>query len=232
MQDTTTAPATATPTPISTREEYLVAAAAELSTWFTERKLDIPPIKVSCGFPSKGPLKNLGECWSSECTFDGTRQIFVTPLHHNAIDSLGTLAHELVHACLPDDAKHGPKFKEAMKQVGLEGKPKSAGPGPELQLFIEGIVERLGDYPNPTLKPKPKSKKETAAGKKTFKLFCPRKRNADTKCILTDKTNGGDYFVSASRKSLKLGFPLCPCGAELEMESEDFELYNLGEQQS
>lgn len=221
--------ATATTTaPTMTREDYLEQATAKLTPWFKQRGLDIPPVKVSCGFPSKSPLKNLGECWSSECTFDGTRQIFVTPLHHNGVESLGTLAHELVHACLPDDAKHGPQFKDAMKKVGLEGKPKSAGPGPELQLFIEGIVEELGDYPNPTLKPKPKPKKEQALAKKSFKMFCPRKRNADKACILTDKTNGGDYSVTISRKMLKLAFPTCVCGAEMEMEPEDFDLYKLG----
>lgn len=206
-----------------------MAAVEKLRPHFTAAKLDIQPIKVSCGFPSKGPLKNLGECWSSECTFDGTRQIFITPTHLDAIGALGTLAHELVHASLPDDAKHGPKFKDAMKALGLEGKAIHAGPGPELQLIIEGIAEELGDYPNPTLKPKPKSKKERAEGKKSFKLFCPRKRNGDKACLLTEKTAGGDYTVTASRKSLTLGFPLCPCSAEMEMETEDYELYKLGE---
>lgn len=214
---------------MNTREEYLVAAVEELRPWFTKAKLDIPPVKVSCGFPSKSPLKNLGECWSAECTFDGTRHIFITPTHKDAAESLGTLAHELTHACLPDDAKHGPKFKDAMKAVGLEGKAIHAGPGPELQLFIEKIVEKLGDYPNPTLKPKMKSKKERAEGKKSFKLFCPRKRNGDKSCLLTEKTAGGDYSVTVSRKMLKLAFPVCVCGAEMEMETEDYELYKLGE---
>lgn len=212
-----------------TREQYLVAAVEELRPWFAKAKLEIPPVKVSCGFPSKNPLKNLGECWSATCTNDGSRHIFITPTHKNVIEALGTLAHELLHSTLDDDAKHGPKFKDAMKVVGLEGKAIHAGPGPELQLFIEKIVEKLGDYPNPTLKPKEKSKKERAEGKKSFKLFCPRKRNGDKACLLTEKTAGGDYTVTANRKSLKLGFPLCPCGSEMTMEDEDFELYKLGE---
>jgi hypothetical protein len=214
---------------MNTREEYLVAAVEKLRPWFTKAKLDIPPVKVSCGFGSKTPMKTLGECWSSECTFDGTRHIFVTPMHPDAVSSLGTLAHELLHACLPDDAKHGPKFKDGMKAIGLEGKAIHASPGPELQLFIEKIVDELGDYPNPQLKPKQKSKKEKANSKKSFKLFCPRKRNGEKSCILTDKTAGGDYTVTVSRKMLKLACPICVCGAEMEMESDDFELYKLGE---
>lgn len=214
---------------MTTREEYLMAAVEELRPHFAKQKLEIPPVKVSCGFASKSPLKTLGECWSAECTFDGTRQIFISPTHKSAVDALGTLAHELLHACLPDDAKHGPKFKDGMKLVGLEGKAIHAGPGPELQLFIEQIVERLGDFPNPTLKPKEKKKLEKAQAKKSFKLHCPRKRNAEKSCILTDKTAGGDYTVTMSRKMLKLAFPICVCGAEMEMETEDYELYKLGE---
>lgn len=213
----------------TSREEYLLAAVEQLRPWFGKQNYDLPPLKVSCGFPSKSPLKNLGECWSPTATADGTTHIFVTPTHRNASDSIGTLAHELLHAALPDDAKHGPIFKEGMKKVGLEGKPKSAGPGPELQLYIDGIVEMLGEYPNSPLTPRPKPKKEQAQAKKSFKLFCPKKRAGDKSCLLVDKTVGGDYSVTVSRKMLKLAFPVCVCGAEMEMESEDFELYKLGE---
>lgn len=226
--ETTSAETTSVPT-VKTREEYLVASVEHLRPWFFRHKLDIPSVKVSCGFPSKSPLKNLGECWSSECTFDGTRHIFITPLHLDGVSSLGTLAHELVHACLPDDAKHGPKFKDAAKLVGLEGPARSCGPGPELQLFIEHIVEELGIYPNPALKPRAKPKKEQALAKKSFKMHCPRKRCGDKACIITDKIAGGDYIVTSSRKMLKLAFPICVCGAEMEMETEDFELYKLGQ---
>jgi hypothetical protein len=117
-----------------------------------------------------------------------------------------------------------------MKLIGLEGKARSASPGAELQLFIEKMAEELGEYPNPPLKPKEKKKKDIAQAKKTFKLFCPQFRNGGKDCRLVEVAKGGDYTVTASRKSLKLGFPLCPgCAKEMEMEDTDYELYKLGE---
>lgn len=229
IQLTATSEVVTTTPKFDTREAYLVAATDKLRPWFAQRDLEIQPVQVSCGFPAKSPMKTLGECWHGDATDDGTRQIFISPLIRKVVDVIGTLAHELLHASLPDDAKHGPKFKEGMKKLGLEGNARSAGPGPELQLFIESFIEELGEYPNTTLKPKERKMSEKAASKKSFKLFCPRKRNGDKACLITEKTAGGDYNVTASRKSLKLGFPLCPCGAEMEMESEDYELYKLAE---
>jgi hypothetical protein len=216
--------------PMNTREEYLLAAVEELRPMFTKNKLVIQPVKVSCGFGSKSPMKRLGECWQAGACADSiTRNIFISPLNKTAVEALATLVHELVHASLPDEEKHGKMFKEAMKALGLEGKATSTYAGPALLEQLEAIVDKLGDYPTSRLIPKEKSKNEKAKAKKSFKLFCPRKRNGEKACILVDKTAGGDYNVTASRKSLKLGFPLCPCGAEMEMEPEDFELYKLSE---
>lgn len=207
-----------------------MAAVEKFRPLFASHQYEIPPVKVSCGFGAKNPLKTLGECWSSECTPDGTRQIFVSPIHKDAISTLGTLVHELLHACLPNDAKHGKPFKEGMAKIGLEGPARSAGPGAELQLFVEKVADELGDYPNVPITPKQKKKSDRAASKRTFKLYCPKKRNNDKGCTLTELTKDGDYTITGTRKSLKLGFPLCPCGTEMVMEDEDFELYKLGDQ--
>jgi hypothetical protein len=209
-----------------TREEYLLLAVEKFRPLFAQQKLTIPPVHVACGFPSKTPMKTLGECWHSDTTDDGTRHIYITPRHKNTTDALGTLVHELLHACLPDDAKHGPLFKEGMARIGLEPPAKSSGPGKELLDFIEEIVKEFGEWPNVTLKPK--EKKAGEKKKSAFKLFCPRKRNGEKACVLTEKTKDGDYSVTVTRKMLKLAFPVCVCGAEMEMEPEDFELYKLG----
>ena len=212
-----------------TREEYLNAAVEKLTPLYERNKLFIPPLKVSCGFPSKSPKKTLGQCFSSACSADGSCQIFVSPIIKSGVETLGVLTHELVHACLPPDAKHGPKFKEAMKLVGLEGKAIHAMPGDILLGMCEKIAEELGEYPNPPLKMPEKSQKDKAASKKSFKLHCSNFRNGDKSCRLIEVAKAGEYTVTASRKSLKLGFPLCPgCSKEMEMEDEDFELYKLG----
>ena len=204
-----------------------MAALEKLRPYFIKCKYEIPPaIQLGLGF--KNP-KTLGQCFSPTCTFDGTIHVVLSVAHVDAVTTLETLVHELLHAALPDNVKHGAKFKEGMKALGLEGKATATYAAPELRLMLEKIVEELGDYPHKPLKPVERKKSEKAAAKKTFKLFCPRKRNGDKSCLLVEKTAGGDYNVSASRKSLKLGFPLCPCGAEMEMENEDYELYKLGE---
>jgi len=213
------------------REQWLTAAVEEFRPFFASRKLEIQPTKVACGFPSKGGLsksRREGECWPSSATFDGTRQIFITPMLSEPIVVLGRLMHELTHASLPDDALHGPKFKEAMKALQLEGKAKEALPAHELLPFLEEIAAKLGDYPNPALHIEEISKEKKAQAKKSFKLFCAEKRGCTKKCSLTDKAIGEDYVTTSGRKALALGFPHCPCGQEMEMETEDFKLYELG----
>jgi hypothetical protein len=216
---------------IETREEYLTAAVERFRPLYTRNKLDIPEgklLKVSCGFPCKTPKKTIGQCFSPECTFDGSVHIFVSPIVKSTVEVLGVLTHELLHSCLPSDAKHGPKFKEGMKLIGLEGKAIHAMPGDELLALCEKIADELGDYPNPVLKIPEKSQKERANSKKSFKLHCESFRNGEKTCRLIEVAKGGEYTVTASKKSLKLGFPLCPgCSKEMEMEPEDFEIYKL-----
>lgn len=212
-----------------TREEYLTAAVEKFKPLFERNKLFLPVVRVSCGFPNKNPKKTLGQCFSSVCCADGSRQIFASPIIKSTVETLGVLAHELLHAALPDDAKHGPKFKEGMKLIGLEGKAIHAMPGDELLHFCEKMADELGEYPNVPMKIPEKSQKERATAKKSFKLHCPNFRNGDKSCRLIEVAKAGEYTVTASRKSLKLGFPLCPgCSKDMEMEDEDFELYKLG----
>jgi hypothetical protein len=213
-----------------TREEYLNAAVEKLRPLFERNNLMIPPYRVSCGFTSKASKKVLGQCFAPECTSDGITQIFVVPTHPDVISTLATLVHELLHAA-SGDYKHGNKFKDGMKVVGLAGKATATCADESLLTMLEKIAEELGEYPNPPLKLKEPSKRDKANSKKSFKLHCPQFRDGSKECRLIEVAKGGDYTVTVSRKSLKLGFPLCPgCSKEMEMESEDFELYKLGEQ--
>jgi hypothetical protein len=202
---------------IQTREEYLEIAVEKLRPWFLKARLEIPKIKVACGFPSKNPLKTLGQCWSAECTPDGSRQIFISPINENAEVSVGVLCHELTHACLPNAAAHGKLFKDAMSLVGLEGKPVHAAPGPALQTFVEQVTFELGDYPNPTIKIPEKAKLDKP--KNSFALFC-----GFLGCSI-----GHNFKVTVNRKTLALGFPVCPaCANFLVMSPEDQLIYIMG----
>lgn len=210
------------------REQWLLEAVEMVDSYFTVRKYDIPDnVRVACGFPSKGGLnpkrKRLGECWQSVATADGSRQIFITPLLDDASEVLGVLIHELLHACLPDDVKHGPDFKEGMKALGLEGKATATTVSFELQKKIDEWVEKLGEYPNTGIIPVLKDKKTRP--KSSFKLFCPEKRNCTKACMIADTEKEEDYIIKAHKKYLAKGFPKCPCDHEMEMEPEDFAEY-------
>jgi hypothetical protein len=213
-----------------TREEYLNAAVEKLRPLFERNNLIIPPYRVSCGFTSKASKKVLGQCFAPECTKDGTTQIFIVPTIPDVLNVLATLVHELLHAA-SGDYKHGNKFKDGMKVLGLVGKATATTADESLLTMLEKIASELGEYPNPTLKLKEPTQREKANAKKSFKLHCSKFRDADKSCRLIEVAKAGEYTVTASRKSLKLGFPLCPgCSTEMEMESEDFELYKLGDQ--
>lgn len=208
-----------------TREQWYNAAVDLFRPHFAASKLEIPEVLVSCGIPKGGLSKNRvrGECWNAAASPTGIRHIFVSPIEADALEVLGVLSHELTHSALPDEAKHGKKFKDAMGLLGLEGQPKSAMPGPQLRLIIDGMALQLGHYPHTPLTPK--EKKDRQNTKKTFKMFCAKMRDCQNGCLLLDKIKESDYTVKAGIQSLKLGMPHCPCGEEMEMETEDYELY-------
>ena len=217
---------------ITTREDWLNAAVEHMRPLFIKHKLELPPkISVSCGFPSKGGIskerRTTGETWPSTATFDATVHVFVSPLEDEPHRVIGILARQLIQAALPDDAGFGPNFKAACSELGFEGHDKHAMPGIELQTkHLDGITDLLNEYPHAHLILAEKQKLEKPKKKTTFKLFCPFKRACDSKkCFLTDKSVGEDYGVSISNKKLSLGYPSCPCSQTLEMEEEDFKLY-------
>jgi hypothetical protein len=220
---------------VRNREQWLSEAVQELTPLLNHHKLQLAPsVRVSCGFPSKGGASSserrvTGETWPSAATFDASVQIFISPLEDKAETVLGILARELVHACLPDDEGYGPNFKAACKEIGLQGRARNMTPSLDLQKRLDEIADRLGDYPNSHIILAEKQKLEKPKKKTSFKLFCPHKRECDSKkCSLTDKAIGEDYTATVTAKKLELGFPLCPCSHELVMEEEDFKLYTDG----
>lgn len=215
------------------REMWLEAAVELIRPYFLKFKLEIPEYyKISCGLPSKNIRKRLGECWYSEATEEGFPQVFISPLIKNEMDILATVVHESIHLHFDSDPKvgHSKKFKDAAFLVGLEGPATATVAGLQLLNVLEPIAETLGPFPNPVIHLKEKTKKEKAEGKKSFKVFCEKKRNCDKHCSLVTEVNdgGGEFSVTVSRKSLALGFPMCPCGNSLQMEESDYELYKLG----
>jgi len=110
-------------------------------------------VRVSCGWPSKAALSRkrrvTGECWPPKASADKTHELFISPIVSEPVDVLGTLTHELAHAVVGTDAKHGPTFKRAVVALGLVGKPtsttveKGSALAATLGEIADGLVARV-----------------------------------------------------------------------------------------
>lgn len=144
----------------ATREQWLLAAAEALKPLFLGCNFKIPTVRVATGFPSKGALsptrRRIGECWAKEASADGLCQIWISPLLIDPVgkDKMGvlpTLAHELLHAVLGDDAGHGPQFVKACRKLGLDGKATATHAGEMLAERLEQMAVDLGPFPHEKL---------------------------------------------------------------------------------
>ncbi len=136
----------------NTREQWLSEATTELRTLFKQHGVDLPlEVRSSCGFPSKSALSNknrrIGECWSARASADKHAEIFISPTISDSMRVLDILAHELVHACHPNDG-HGKLFKRTALAIGLEGKMTATVAGEKFKLWATPVLEKLGIYPH------------------------------------------------------------------------------------
>jgi hypothetical protein len=194
------------------RESYLQQAVKALRPHFRAAGVDLPAVRVSCGWPgghtrpSKGKTIT-GQCWTS--AKDGRAQIFISPTIDNAMDALGVLVHELCHASDGNKHGHDREFAALAYAVGLTGKPTETTCGGELQLKLAGIVKRLGRYPHSALLPDSGDGKKKQ-GTRMVKVICPE---TDTECA--------GYTVRTTAKWLELGTPACPQGHEMVVPAEE-----------
>lgn len=153
-KDTEEASAPVAPAPIyPTREQWLNAFVALATPAYAAQGLEMPDkLRVSIGWPSSGiKSKTIGECWIREASGDGHAEIFVTPALHDPARIAGVLTHELVHAIVGHDAKHGPIFKKAAQSLGLEGKMTATTEGAQWHSWADDVLKELGTYPGSTL---------------------------------------------------------------------------------
>ncbi len=134
------------------REWWLYQAAGFLLGMMQAAGVSVVPVRVSCGWPSrgglgKGPHVN-GQCFAQEVCADGVSQIFISPRIAESIDVLGTLLHELVHAVVGCKYGHRRQFSQVARQFGLIGPPTATQVGPELAVVLQGFVEQMGPYPH------------------------------------------------------------------------------------
>jgi hypothetical protein len=133
-----------------TREGWLKAAEIELRPYFAECGFPLPEkVRYAIAFPSTGRQgRRVGECWHSSASADGFHEIIIRADIADPIEVLGVQVHELIHAALPADAGHGPKYREAAIKIGLQGQMRHAMPGQLLTPKLEVIAANLGPLPH------------------------------------------------------------------------------------
>ena len=133
------------------RALWLRAAADALREDFEASGLPLPA-NICFGFSTKGKgTQKTGECWLSPASADGAYEVFIRADQGDALDVLGILVRELVHAALPVKDSHGKKFKAAAAEIGLIGKMRAAVPGRLLEGRLHRLLEDLGPLPHAAL---------------------------------------------------------------------------------
>jgi hypothetical protein len=141
--------------PFSTRDEWLLAFAKASTPVFKKAGYDVPKnIRMSVGFTSTGARgKRIGECWTDECSEDGTFEIFIDPKLGDASRIADVLTHEIIHATVGIEAGHKKPFVDCMKAMGLIGKPTATVAGPDWHKWADKVIDDLGPMPHAAIKP-------------------------------------------------------------------------------
>lgn len=204
----------------ATREAWLLAAIDILRpvlkqagcTTMNERRF-----AVSVGFPKGNVRKVIGQCWAakaSEC--GGTNHVFVSPVLSDAVQVLGVLVHEMIHADDDGESGHKGHFSACAKAAGLEGKMTATTVGEGLRPVLEDIVSELGPYPHVKLNIGSQIiKKQTT---RLLKAVC----SLGADCPVKDEKGKG-LVIRITKKWAEIGMPSCICGEEMMLDEAESE---------
>lgn len=152
------------------REDWLSQLARAFEPIMADRAgLDFPPYRVTCGFPSKGgelgkKTRVRGQCWSAEASDDQHAEIFISPVEDDAPTVAAILAHEMIHAAIPE-AGHKRPFQIAAGAIGHKAPFTTSEPTPEFMDWAGPLIAQLAPYPHRrlnALSPVGQKKKQTA----------------------------------------------------------------------
>ena len=177
-----------------TREEWLQVATDKMrSDLFASNGYELPPVRVSVGFPSNSRGgKVIGQCHYSAS--DGMPQIFIHPTLEEGTRALDVLAHELVHATLGAGLGHKGAFKRCAESIGLTGQMTATTAGDNLKAWLVELIAEIGEYPH--------AKLDASGPKQSTRLL-------KCECLSCG------YIARVSAKWLgELGEPVCPCNLE------------------
>lgn len=190
----------------TSREAWLSAATSELRPYFAKHGLTLPEtIRFAIAFTSHGRKgKVAGECWHAGASDDGHHEIIIRADFADPMAVLGILAHELAHAALPPEAKHGKAFREAALRIGLEGPMRHAMPGPVLRERLNKLAASLGPFPHARLN----FDRATIAGE----VAADKPKKQTTRMLKAECVGAGcGYTVRVAARWIKdCGPPHCP----------------------
>jgi hypothetical protein len=198
------------------REGYLRAATNELRPHFEKLGLLLPEkIRFAVAFTSHGKKgKVAGECWHAGASDDGHHEIIIRADFSDPAEVLGILVHELVHASLSPEAKHGKLFREAALKIGLEGQMRHAMPGPVLKERLNALATALGPFPHARLN----FDRMTLAGL----IASDRPKKQGTRMLKAECAASGCGYTArvAARWITECGPPHCPLHGPMRTELE------------
>jgi len=174
------------------REQWLTDLAKHIEPLFAGST--IPPYRVACSWPSKSALSNknkrIGECWSPECSGDGTVEMMISMGIDDPLEVASVLVHEMVHAVVGNKHGHKAPFKRVAIAIGLEGKMTATHAGSELAERLNTLFDKMPPYPHARLNASNKKKQGT------------RMLKAECECC--------GYTVRLTQKWADIGAPICP----------------------
>lgn len=198
------------------REAWLSRLAGLMVKVIEQRAgVKLPPYRVTCGFPSRGgelgkDSRVRGQCWAASASDDGHAEVFISPVEAESKVVAEILAHELIHAALPQ-AGHKKPFQAAAAKVGFTAPFTTATPTPEFDAWCAPLLAKVGAYPHARLvamRPVAAPKKQTA---RLLKAICMAGAG-DAEC---------GYTVRVTRKWVEVGAPCCPLHGAMEVEGLD-----------
>src|SRR5580765_4019145 len=93
---------------ILTRDQWLNGFIAAARPVFAKAGSPLPEkVRAAICPPHRSKQRYIGLCWSDAVSEDNGREIWITAALTDPVKVAGILVHELCHAALPHDVKHG-----------------------------------------------------------------------------------------------------------------------------
>lgn len=190
---------------VETREAWLMAASVMIGSILAQRAdLELPPYRVTCGWPStKATAKSkrrIGECWNPDASADAHAEIFISPLCAEPLEVVAILARELIHAALPKGTAHKAPFVKAAKAIGFAKPFTQITTTPELVEWTQEIVDALPAYPHAALSLQSEGAKKPQVNRQLL-----------AKCEQDFDGEACGYQCRLARKWIvEVGAPICP----------------------